>query len=174
MTTLKKVGDGDKVNTPHIAKMLQEDMIEGLMKDYQNPKEDIIDEMTYPCGVCKGSGYDTEIKMPCTGCEGTGLDYKIVYGNKDGKLFAYTVQYGIDFFKEMCKAYREAESELSLSERANRLTVVRYKLPAVIDMELQARGFTPQDIRGGGERQEEICKIIQTEYPEFMCSNYRF
>ena len=62
MTTLKKIGDGDKVNTPHITKMLQEDMIEGLMKDYQNPKEDIIDEMTYPCGVCKGSGYDTEIK----------------------------------------------------------------------------------------------------------------
>ncbi len=175
MASLKQFGNGEKLNTPSLSKMVVEDLVKTAVED-DNKKMDsnFRERMSYPCGVCKASGIDPDEKVPCFACEGTGKDYEIVYGIEDGVMVAHTEQYGLDFFKEYCKACREAEADMTLTNRANRFMVRAYSLPAVIDMELQARGFTPQEIRGGSGESKKIAKVIQKEWPELMTTNYRF
>ena len=174
MESIKTLGSGEKLTTPSVRQMLLDDLYEEVEKnDHNELKEGKKQVMGYPCRVCKSSGIDPEMACPCLACEGTGNDYEIHYGIQDGKMYAYIRQYGLETFKEYCKACRESEAELSTSQRANKSMIRPYALPAAIEMELLARGYDRRELQSG-DNVRKVAKIVQTEWPYLMTTNLRF
>ena len=168
---------GTRLSTPALSKVLIEDQISDMYKEYEQEKitEGIIHTMDESCGKCGGFGKSPEFPEDpfCYACEGTGLHYRLYYGVQDGAPFAYTDEWGVDFLKQVCAAEREAFEEARLAGKIGSKAMVRpFRLPKTLEMELQARGYTIGDIRSG-KKVAEIANIVASEWPDFMCVTYK-
>ena len=164
-----------RLNTPHLHKILDvedAEFIERMKHDEKNLSENWENVEPEMCLKCSGTGRDPSAPeaVRCEGCEGTGTWYIMYYGVSDSLPYAYTDEYGIDFLKQTCKAYREAHTEMQL--RGETYTHLRpYLLPKTLEMELMARGIDPHAKTDKAKR--HIANIIASEYPDFMCVNYK-
>ena len=120
------------------------------------------------CSVCKGSGIDLEEKISCYGCEGSGKSYEVRYGVSGGHIYANVSQWGLEFFKEMCKAHREAEVE---SVRKKRPMLGLAKLPPIIEMEFKAAGIPVDELMTNSEGVLELARIVKQVCPEYLTTN---
>ena len=170
-----KLNKGEKFSAPAINTILEKEAQAAMDKGEKEIENDWVNSFTEPCTVCHGSGIyqdeDTKKTEPCIGCEATGIDYRFVYGVEGMRIFSYVEQYGLDAFKEFCKARREAELENLEGIKKKSMRGV-FALPQVLKFELESRGFDVDAlIRAGQVR--EMAKIISSEYPEFMTTNLR-
>lgn len=127
------------------------------------------------CDKCHGTGHNPEFPgdAHCMGCEGTGTHIRLVYGVEDGKPFAYTYEFGIDYLKEVCKAEREAHRETQLAGKVGNLSMIRpFRLPKTLEMEMLHRGYDLNDMKKNRELRK-AANIVAREFPHFMCVNYK-
>ena len=165
------LGQGNKVEAPGMVELMIDevnDMLKGedtkkLEKDWQEHHKEI-------CKVCNGSGYDPEDKVSCFGCEGSGIDFEVHYGCYDGQPKGYVVAYGLDFFKEMCKAHREAEDPGMIAKGA---WLRPFMLPHFLKIELMSRGYPVDDMLTNNNGIRELANVVSNEYPEFMTTNLK-
>ena len=173
----QRVAAGTRLDTPALSKTMAdnaEKFRDRMKHDEEHLGDDWENVEVEPCPKCKGSGYNAdEPDDPfCMACEGTGTWFRLYYGVSEGLPYAYTEEYGVDFIKEVCKADREAFAELQAAGKVGTRSMIRpYRLPKTLEMELQARGYVPAEIRSG-EYVREIANLIAKEYPDFMSVPY--
>ena len=174
---ITKFGEGDSSLS---SDKLAEAIIESEVKERIEHGEKTVEENWHnveriPCGICRGSGYDHEDKMVCLACEGSGSDVEKHYGVEDMKMFAYCKQYGIDIFKEFCKACREAEAESTKGLTYDKVNKVEYvtpfKIPYIIKMNLMAEGYPVDEMMQQRDGVTLLARAIVKKYPEFMTTN---
>ena len=173
----QRVKTGTRMKTPGLSKVMADNAAkfrDRIKHDEQHLGDDWENEEVEYCPKCKGSGYNADYPEDpfCIACEGSGKWFVLYYGVSNGLPYAYTDEWGIDFIKEVCKADREAFAELQAAGKVGTKSMIRpFRLPKTLEMELQARGYTPAEIRNG-ESVKEIANLVAREYPDFMCVPY--
>ena len=127
------------------------------------------------CPKCNGTKKDPALPEDphCLACEGTGVHYRIIYGHTKGEAYAYIKENGLDLVVEYAKAMREAHKEIQDAGKVGEQVAIKpYVLPKFLQMELQARGWSPDQFFNGSYIRE-IANILVKEYPAFMCVNYK-
>ena len=128
-----------------------------------------------PCMKCLGTGKNPQFPddKHCFGCDGTGVHYRLIYGHTEGKAYAYIKENGLSTILEYTKAMREAHKETqSAGKMTEKVAIQPYALPKFLQMELQARGWSPDQFFDG-RYIREIANIVAKEYPAFLCVNYK-
>ena len=168
---------GTKLETPALSMAVTETFVKDYIKEQDRKlSENFTNYEDHPCEKCGGTGVSPDPKDPfCIGCEGTGIWYRLVYGVEDGKPFAYTYEYGVDFVKEACKLYREAWAGHQLAGKVPE-NMRPFLLPKTLEMELEARGYTVRENVADPDAhimmKKAIMNVVAKEYPDFMCVPY--
>ena len=169
MTNLIKIdGKGSEADTSALNGQMEAHVQELIDHGEKTLELDWENVEVEPCNVCKGSGYDATEKLPCFGCEGSGKSYEVRYGVSGGHIYANVSQWGLDFFKEMCKAYREAEVD---SVRVKSAYAPLAKLPPIVEMEFKAAGIPVDELMTTSEGTLKLARIVQQTCPEFLTTN---
>ena len=94
--------------------------------------------------------------------------FKIVMGMKDGAMYSYGIQDDYEQIVELCAEYRKMEADNPKAYSG--IGVVKWKLPAVVKFELEARGW-PVDEMVSENALSELDRVIELEFPELKTTN---
>ena len=161
-----------RMNTPNLVGLVSDQIEEEMALHEKHLGDDWENTLAEPCPKCNGTGKNPEFPEDpfCYGCEGTGTWYILYYGMKDGHMFAYADEYGVDFIKEYCKDSREAYQQQQLTGKIPD-AIMPFVVPKVLEFELIGRGYHPEQFYSG-KHMRQIANIIAREYPAFMCVPY--
>lgn len=127
------------------------------------------------CLKCNGTGIDKDGEK-CLSCEGTGVQYLIHYGVQDGNVWTRVECFGMDALKEMCRLYRQASLERSLSgKKKDSLGYRPFIMPLFLRFELEAHGFDVDGILDEGDSNgvREMARYVQKHFPDLMTTHYK-
>lgn len=168
---------GLKMPTPHLDTLMADEFVQWQMakdleKTYDNDWEAADASVCPKCDGAKINPRHPEDGF-CLNCDGTGIEFIVYYGVKNKQSYSYTVEYGIEFKKEYCKAMREAFEDQQRAGKVGELSMIQpYALPKTIEMEMKARGFDLDEYRKNNEL-EEVAEYVAEHFPEYMCVPYK-
>ena len=164
---------GQILHTPKLSSAIIGDWEEAITKGTidKDTNFDATPEKT-PCDKCNGSGHRWDIAEKCQACEATGISHILNYGIEDGVVYANLEVFGVDFRKETCKAFREAETP---ETRRKSMALRPFLMFDFLRMELTAAGFDVDACMNGADSDQlrSMSNYISQNYPEFLTTNLR-
>ena len=148
---MSEIYGSNKLNTPAFEKMVQNWIEEGTNETT------VYLQMELAAQGKSVNDPEWEIKEDVPNHPGC----RLVYGKKDGKLFSYAQQDDLQDIIDLCE-------EMRMNFKPNKLGIIKWKMPWIIEQELLARGFPLREMQQNADH-KDLDRVFEHEYPKFKC-----